>query len=158
VRALDRAVAALERAAAWLVLPLSLLLFIQWPLRDAVQAGSREANDLAQILFALYVSVAVTAATRARSHLAADLLAHGYGAAWNARLARAAQLLVAIPAAAFVLFAGAGATWTSIVQLERFPETVDPGYFMIRFAVMVLAALVLVQGVLDLVMPRRGAH
>jgi len=35
------------RAAAWLVLPLALLLFAQWPLRDLVGAWSRQANDIA---------------------------------------------------------------------------------------------------------------
>src|SRR5207253_2573805 len=66
-RMLDR----LFRAAAWLVLPLALLLFAQWPLRDLVQAYSREANDLAQVVFALYMAVAVSAATRANVHLSA---------------------------------------------------------------------------------------
>ena len=158
VQPLQVGVDAIVRAASWLVLPLSLLLFLQWPLRDAVQAGSRESNDLAQILFALYVSVAVTAATRARSHLAVDLLAHRYGAAANARLALAAQVLVAFPASAFVLYAGAGPTWASIVQLERFPETINPGYFLIRVAVLMLAVLILAQAVLDVVMPPRTAH
>jgi TRAP-type mannitol/chloroaromatic compound transport system permease small subunit len=158
VRPLEVGVGAIVRAASWLVLPLSLLLFLQWPLRDAVQAGSRESNDLAQILFALYVSVAVTAATRARSHLAVDLLAERYGETANARLARAAQLLVAIPASAFVLYTGAGPTWTSIVQLERFPETINAGYFLIRVAVLMLAALTLVQAVLEVVMLPRTAH
>ena len=31
-----------------LVLPVSLLLFLQWPLRDLVQAYSIESNDLAE--------------------------------------------------------------------------------------------------------------
>jgi hypothetical protein len=40
-----------------LVLPLSLLLFLQW--RCAIWCkATREANDLAQWLFALYVSLA----------------------------------------------------------------------------------------------------
>ena len=42
----------------------ALILFLQWPLRDFVQWGSREANDLGQWIFALYVSLAVTFATR----------------------------------------------------------------------------------------------
>ena len=46
--ALERCVAWIVRAASLLVLPVSLLLFLQWPLRDLVHAGSREANDLAQ--------------------------------------------------------------------------------------------------------------
>ncbi len=45
--ALERCVAWIDvRAASLLVLPVSLLLFLQWPLRDLVHAGSREANDL----------------------------------------------------------------------------------------------------------------
>ena len=64
LRLLDRLVDAAVRGAAFLVLPVSLLLFLQWPLRDLVHLYSREANDLAQVLFALYVSVAITQATR----------------------------------------------------------------------------------------------
>src|SRR5689334_12500560 len=63
----DRWLLALDRFVGWacaaglvLVLPISLLLFLQWPLRELVHAGSREANDLAQWLFALYVSLAMT--------------------------------------------------------------------------------------------------
>ena len=57
--------------ASMLVLPLAVLLLAQWPLREWVQAGSRQANDVAQIVFALYVAVAITAASRANTHLAA---------------------------------------------------------------------------------------
>src|SRR5690242_12708063 len=59
-----------------LVIPLAFLLFAQWPLRDLVQSYSRETNDLAQCLFALYASIAITYATRMRSHLAADAFTH----------------------------------------------------------------------------------
>ena len=62
-RLLDRIVGGIVLASAVLVLPIGLLLFLQWPLRDVFQAYSREANDLAQCLFALYVSVAITSAT-----------------------------------------------------------------------------------------------
>jgi len=61
-----------------LVLPLALLLFAQWPLRDVVGAGSRPANDLAQWVFALYVALALRQATQQHSHLAADTLAARY--------------------------------------------------------------------------------
>ncbi len=64
-RLLDRFLEQVLSTARWLVLPISLLLFLQWPLRDAVQAYSREANDTGQWLFALYIVVSVTAATRA---------------------------------------------------------------------------------------------
>jgi hypothetical protein len=50
--------------ASLLVLPLAGLLFFQWPLRECVQAYSHEANDLGQVLFALYVAVAIFAASQ----------------------------------------------------------------------------------------------
>ncbi len=87
IGALDRALGWLVAAAMWLVLPLALLLFLQWPLRDLVQWGSREANDAAQCLFAVFVAVAITAATRARLHLASDAFAHRLRAPARRKLA-----------------------------------------------------------------------
>src|SRR5436309_7777744 len=108
LRLLDRLVDAAVRGAAFLVLPVSLLLFLQWPLRDLVHAYSREANDLAQILFALYVSVAITEATRRGAHLAADAFAQRYPPLWRERLKRVAALAILIPWSLFLLFAGSG--------------------------------------------------
>ena len=153
MRALDRCVAAAVSGAGVLVLPLAFLLFVQWPLREVIQAGSRQANDAGQVLFALYVAAAITAATRSHSHLAADLAAHRYPQRVRTLLLRAASLLVAAPAAAFVLASSAAATWQSILQLERFPETLDPGYFLVRLAAFALAALVLAQALLDAFAP-----
>lgn len=125
-------------AASALVLPLTLLLFAQWPLRDVVQAGSRQANDLAQVVFAVYMAVAVTAATIEGVHLAAR---HGF--------ARRAIVVFACtgPWALFVLWTSAPLVWQSVLQTERFGETLNPGYFVIRIALALLALLVLVQGV-----------
>jgi TRAP-type mannitol/chloroaromatic compound transport system permease small subunit len=148
--AFERCVAWIVRTASWLVLPVSFLLFLQWPLRDLAHAGSREANDLAQILFALYVSAALTAATRDHSHLAADVLSRTYTGKVREWMWRIACLAIAIPASAYVLWAAAGATWMSVAQLEHFPETMNPGYFLVRIAAFLLAALVLAQALLDL--------
>jgi len=153
-RSLDRAVRAIVTAAAFLVLPVSLLLFLQWPLRDVVQAYSREANDLAQILFALYVAVAITAATRADAHLAADGAAGALSARSRRLLARAAALCVLAPWSAFVLWSGYPSLVQSVRQLEAFPETFNPGYFLIRVALAVLALLVLIQALIDAFAPR----
>lgn len=155
LRLLDRIIDAAVRAAAFLVLPVSLLLFLQWPLRDLVRGYSREANDLAQILFALYVSVAITEATRRGAHLAADAFAQRYSPAWRGRLKRIAAFAILIPWSLFVLYAGSGTTWLSVMQLERFQDTLNPGYFLVRLAAMLLAVLVLVQAVVDLFAPRQ---
>ncbi len=125
----------------WLVLPIGLLLFLQWPLRDLVRAWSREANDLAQWLFALYVAAAVTAATRAGSHLATDAVARRYAASTRRRLGHAGALLALLPWALFVIATAAPATWQSLRQLEAFPETGNPFYFVIKLAAVLMAVL-----------------
>ena len=148
-RLLDRLVQWITSAGLLLVIPLSLLLFLQWPLRDLVGRYSREANDLAQILFALYVSLAVTYATRSRSHLAADSVARRYPLRLRAFLLRTTSLLVLIPWSLFILSASAGAVMSGLATFEHFPDTFNPGYFLIRLCVWILATLVCLQALLD---------
>jgi TRAP-type mannitol/chloroaromatic compound transport system permease small subunit len=148
-RILDRMVERTVAAIGFLVLPVGLLLFLQWPLREVIQAYSREANDLAQSLFAVYASIAVTCATRRRAHLANDILAQRYSERTRSLLALAGELFVLVPWSLFVLYAAWPATAQSVRQLEAFPETYNPGYFVVRIAVVITAVLVLVQALLD---------
>lgn len=129
-------------ATSLLVLPLAALLFAQWPLRDWVGAFSRQANDIAQILFALYMAVAVTAASRAGTHLAA-----GHPTAWSPRLRAAVLLACTGPWALFMLWSSTAPALQSLRQLERFGETLTPGFFLLRWAVWLLACLVLLDAV-----------
>ena len=92
MRILESIVDLVLAAAKWLALPIVVLLFLQWPLRSIIGLYSREANDLGQWLFALYVAVSITAATRAGTHLAADTVARNYSAATRDWLARAGAL------------------------------------------------------------------
>jgi TRAP-type C4-dicarboxylate transport system permease small subunit len=133
-------------AASALVLPLALLLFAQWPLRELVQAYSTQANDAAQILFALYMAVAVTAATREGLHLSA-----GHAPDEHARPAgrwRAWALLICTgPWVLFLLWASAPAVWQSVRQFERFGETFNAGYYLVKLALWLLAVLILIEAV-----------
>jgi TRAP-type mannitol/chloroaromatic compound transport system permease small subunit len=146
----DRAIAAIIRAARWLVLPVSLLLFLQWPLRDLLRLWSVQANDLAQWMFALYVAVAVTHATRVRAHLAIDGLARRLPQAAQSLVRHAGALFAILPWAIFVLVAGSPAAWRAMVRLEAFPETSDPGYWIVKLSAMLLALLLAAQASLDL--------
>jgi TRAP-type C4-dicarboxylate transport system permease small subunit len=146
---LDRALGVFVRAGRWLALAVTLLLFLQWPLRDWIQAYSREANDLAQVLFAWYVALAVTAATRARAHLAVDAMAARRSARWRDRIGRAAAGLVLLPASLALLAVSAAPAYRSVRVLEGFPDTFNPGYFVLKLALLVLTAGVLVQALVD---------
>lgn len=139
----------LFRFTRWLALPLALLLLAQWPLRQWLGLWSREANDLAQILFALYAAVAVSAASRAGVHLAAHPAVPRSPAGSRGR--RLALCLCVLPWALFVLGTAAPGVWASWLQLEKFPDTLNPGYFLIRGAAWLLALLALVDAVWQLV-------
>ncbi|WP_332118111.1 TRAP transporter small permease subunit [Azorhizobium caulinodans] len=141
----------------WLILPIALLLFLQWPLREVVHAYSREANDLGQWLFALYVAVAVTAATRARAHLASDIFAHRYGPRTRARLARIGAAIGLLPWSFWLLGAGWDMAWRSTLSLEAFPETYNPGFFLVKLAMWLLGLLAFAQALLDVARPERAA-
>jgi len=156
VLALDRALAALLELLEWVVVPVVALLFLQWPLRDFFQAYSREANDLGQWIFALFMAAAVTAATRERIHLAADTFARRYPPRWRAFVARAGVLLGVAPWALFVLYASRQSVWMSLKQLEKFPDSYNPGYFLVKLALWLLAGLLLLQAIVDAVRPRSG--
>ncbi len=132
--------------ASLLVLPLALLLFAQWPLRDWVQAGSLLANDAAQILFAFYVAVGITAASRANTHLAAPRKQPA--ASRRSRLWRAGLMLLCLgPWTLFMIWAAAPLIAASVRHLDRFGETLTPGYFLIKLALGLLLALVLIDAV-----------
>src|SRR5579862_1887416 len=123
LRGLDRLIGQVIAATKWLALPLILLLFLQWPLRDLFRAFSREANDLGQVAFALFVAASVTAATRARTHLAADLLARRYSARTRRRLNQIGSAAGLLPWALFVLFAGKITVFSSLRDLEAFQDS-----------------------------------
>src|ERR1700676_73854 len=106
LRRLDHLISILITAAQWLALPLIVLLFLQWPLRDLVRCCSREANDLGQVFFALYVALSISAATRAGTHLAADTLTQRYTARTRQRLKQFGSGFAILPWALFILYAG----------------------------------------------------
>ena len=144
---------------AILVFPIILLLFAQWPLRDLVQAGSRLANDMGQLSFGLYMATAITAASWAGTHLACHLpgLASDRPAKERSPNWRTwAVLLCVAPWALFILLTYWAPVLQSVQQLERFPDTGHPGYFLLRVAVMWMALLVLVHAVWAAVTGSRG--
>jgi len=132
--------------AGLLVLPLAFLLFAQWPLRDWLQAYSRQANDVAQILFGVYGAVAITAASVSNTHLA--LAKPAQTATETIATWRAWALLACVaPWALFLLWTAVPQMLASIAAREIFSEGLTPGYFMLRIALVLLALLVLVHAV-----------
>ena len=148
---IDRALDRLQKLARWLGIPVFVLLCLQWPLRDFVQRFSREANDLGQLLFAIYVAVAVTAATRAGAHLAADAVARRYSAQVKLWLSRGCAALVLAPCGIFLGLSGGPMILNSLGLLERFGDTGNAGYFVVKLALWLLAACMILAAVAEIV-------
>jgi TRAP-type C4-dicarboxylate transport system permease small subunit len=146
---LDGLINRLLGAIKWLALPVAALLFLQWPLREIIKLWSREANDLGQWLFALFVAASVVAATRANAHLASDALAQRYPKAVRARFNMSAIALAVVPWALFVLWSGTTQIAASIMGRERFPDTGNFGYFILKSALLLLMGLILAQAFVD---------
>ncbi|THD46367.1 MAG: TRAP transporter small permease subunit [Bradyrhizobium sp.] len=153
LRGLDRLIGWVVAVAKWLALPLIVLLFLQWPLRDLFRGFSREANDLGQVAFALFVAASVTAATRAGTHLAADLLAQRYSARTRRRLKQMGAAAGLLPWALFVLIASKTTVLSSLRDLESFQDSGNSGYFLVKLALWVMAALILGQSLVDIFRP-----
>ncbi|MGJ7528081.1 C4-dicarboxylate ABC transporter substrate-binding protein [Variovorax sp. GB1P17] len=149
----------IDRAAMPLAIAIALLLFLQWPLRDLAGSGNgpTQANDLAQWLFALYVAVALRHAGRRGAHLVArpDLAADTTSR--FARLRRIGAALCVLPWALFLIVTAAVPVVRAVMAMELFPDTFNPGYFMIKVALLLLAMLLAVQSALDLWHERRPA-
>src|SRR5260370_19357246 len=152
---LDRLIAGLLRLAGWLVLPMVGLLCRKWPRRVVFGVYWREANDLGQWIFAIYVAVSVTAATRAGTHLGTDAVARFYSGRIRQALTRLGAILL-VPWALFVVFGSKDIVLGSIRGLEAFPDTNNPGYFLIKTALWIRAGLMLPQAAIDVARPRRS--
>jgi TRAP-type C4-dicarboxylate transport system permease small subunit len=147
---MTKAISYFVGCAAALVLALATLLFAQWPLREVFQAYSREANDLGQIIFAWYVAAGVAAASWRGVHLVvhashrgnAEKTAHSAADSSTKWRALAAAWCVA-PWAVFMLWSSFPTVVQSVANRERFAETLNPGYFAIRLALVVMLLLML---------------
>ncbi len=147
---LDGVIGRLLGVIKWFALPVAALLFLQWPLREIVKFGSREANDLGQWLFALLVAASVVAATRADAHLASDAFARRYAPLTRLSLGALGIWLAVVPWAAFVLWSGWSPIMASILGGERFPDTGNFGYFILKAALILQVGLMLAQARVDL--------
>jgi TRAP-type mannitol/chloroaromatic compound transport system permease small subunit len=139
--------------AQWLALPLILLLFLQWPLRDIFRAYSREANDLGQVIFALFVAVSVTAATRAGTHLAVNAVAQCYSPRMRVGIRKIGALVGLVPWALFILISSKSIVISSLEVREAFADTGNPGYFVIKLALWIMTITVLAQALIEIARP-----
>ena len=142
-----------------LLVPIVVLLLIQWPLRAWVETFSNYVFNFTQVLFGLYAAFAITAASRSNAHLAFVSYGNKKHAKKDSTWRTWARLVCVAPWALLILYISIPQTWQSIMLLEKFREGgFAHGYFMLRLSVVVLAYMVLVNALADVYFMRRRAR
>ena len=80
-------------------------------------------------------------------------MARRYAARTRRRLQQAGAAIGLLPWALFVLIAGKTTVLSSLRDLESFQDSGNPGYFLVKVALWVMAALILGQSLVDIFRP-----
>jgi TRAP-type mannitol/chloroaromatic compound transport system permease small subunit len=139
------------RAAAWLCLPLVLLLFLQLPLREIVHGGNNTDNDFGQIVFANLVMVGIPFAMRHDAHVRVDIFHQHFSARARAMIELVGTALFTLPWLALLGWYALPIVLNSLRQTEKFAETYTPGYFILKLGLFFFVTLVGFQAIANII-------
>jgi TRAP-type mannitol/chloroaromatic compound transport system permease small subunit len=138
---LERGVLAIGGAVSLLVLAVVAALFGQLPLRDLVRYGYLEANDYGQLFHATVFLVGIPYAVVADRHVRLDLMRGRFSPRVRALIEALGHLLFVIPWTLVLSIYAADPVWRSITLGERFPNTGNAGYALMRVAFVLFLVL-----------------
>ena len=131
-RRCEAVVDAVGRTAAWIVLAVVLLLFVQNPLREYVGRGQFFANDMGQLSHAAVFMIGVAYAWRLDRHVRVDLVYGDMSPRAKAIVNLLGTLFLLLPWLVLVAWDAVPTAMDSIRLVERFPETGSPGFFVMK--------------------------
>jgi TRAP-type mannitol/chloroaromatic compound transport system permease small subunit len=133
------------RVMAWLVLAVVFLLFVQNPLREYLGRGQFFANDMGQLCHAAVFMIGVAYAWRWDRQVRVDLLYRNMGARAKALVNLLGTVFLLLPWLALVTWDAVPNAIESVRNLEGFPETGSPGFFVMKSLLLVFAAMMSLQ-------------
>ncbi len=150
--ALQRFVAAADafteivgRCAAWLCLGVVGLLFAQIPLREFFHGGHIIANDVGQIIHATLFMIGIPFAMRHDAHVRVDIFSRRLSPKTRAGIELAGTILLLLPWLVLLGWYSFPIVLNSVKELEKFPETYTPGYFILKLQLAIFVFLVALQ-------------
>ena len=149
--ALSKLVDQVGRWAAWLCLPLIVLLFLQLPLREIVHAGNNTDNDFGQVIFAAFFMLGIPFAMRYDAHVRVDIFYQRLTARRRAAIDLAGTVLFLLPWLALVGWYSLPIVLNSLFEMEKFAETYTPGYFILKLQLFFFVALVGLQAIANII-------
>jgi TRAP-type mannitol/chloroaromatic compound transport system permease small subunit len=135
------------RTAAWLVLAVVFLLFVQNPLREYVGRGQFFANDMGQLAHAAVFMIGVAYAWRWDRQVRVDLFYRNMSVRARALVNLLGTVFLLLPWLALVAWSEGPTAIQSVKLAEQFPETGSPGFFVMNIVVLAFVALVALQAV-----------
>ena len=135
------------RITAWLVLAVVFFLFIQNPLREFIGRGQFFANDMGQLSHAAVFMIGVAYAWRWDRQVRVDLFYRRMSPRGRAVVNLMGTVFLLLPWLAFVAWDALPTVIQSVKNLEQFPESGSPGYFIIISLLLVFAATMTLQAV-----------
>jgi TRAP-type mannitol/chloroaromatic compound transport system permease small subunit len=139
------------RWAAWLCLPLIVLLFLQLPLREIVHGGNNTDNDFGQVVFAAFVMLGIPFAMRHDAHVRVDIFYARLTTRQRAAVDLVGTVLLLLPWLALIGWYSLPIVLNSLFEMEKFAETYTRGYFILKLQLFLLVALVGLQAIANII-------
>ncbi len=139
------------RWAAWLCLPVIVLLFLQLPLRNIVHAGNNTDNDFGQVIFAAFFMLGIPFAMYHDAHVRVDIFYQRLTARRRAAIELTGTVLFLLPWLALVGWYSLPIVLNSLFEMEKFAETYSPGYFILKLQLFFFVALVGAQAIANVI-------
>jgi TRAP-type mannitol/chloroaromatic compound transport system permease small subunit len=137
--------------AAWLCLPLIVLLFLQLPLREIVHAGNNTDNDFGQVIFAAFFMLGIPFAMRHDAHVRVDIFYRRLTTRQRAAIDLVGTVLFLLPWLALVGWYAMPIVLNSLFEMEKFAETYTRGYFVLKLQLFFFVALVGLQAIANII-------
>lgn len=151
LRRLDGLTDAVGRTIAWLVLAMMLLQFAIVVLRYAFGMHSIVMQESVMYLHAAVFLLGAAWTLRHDGHVRVDIFYRKLSARRRAVIDLAGTLLLLIPVALFIAVSSFDYIRSSWAILERSPDGGIPGVFLLKTLILVMVALLLLQGVAQVI-------
>jgi TRAP-type mannitol/chloroaromatic compound transport system permease small subunit len=138
------------RIAAWLILPMFVLLMADVVMRYVIGSAAIWTAELAQLVFGVYAVIAGGYLLAERGHVNVDIIYGRYGPKRKAQIDLATSFLCFL-FLAVLIWQGIDMAWESAAKLETSSSIWDPQIWPVKVAIPVAGVLLLLQAIVRVV-------
>ena len=133
------------RIAAWLIVPMFILLMADVIMRYVVGSAAIWTAEFAQLIFGVYAVIAGGFLLAERAHVNVDIIYGRYSPSRKAQIDLATSFLFFL-FLAVLIWQGTDMAWESAAKFERSSSIWDPYIWPVKVAIPIAGVLLLLQG------------